>query len=206
MSVNHNHHKNLCSILSKFKNTYLNNLSYVIELINFKKTTIMEMELEKIVHKTCPSQIRNLKPFLISLILIGGIITAAVLADNNLIYIALIIPVFYALWKWMEIKATTLTITDQRLIVTEGVLNKSTNETELYRVRDTSLEEPFFYRIFGLGNIIVYTTDEANATHRFIAYKRPHWLKDQIRNYSEICRQKKRWGTDNILLHDHGGV
>jgi uncharacterized membrane protein YdbT with pleckstrin-like domain len=166
----------------------------------------MEIEPEKIVHQTCPSQIRNLRAFIISLLLAAGIVAAAILAENNLIYIGLVIPAFYAFWKWMEIKSTKLTITDQRLIVAQGILNKSTNETELYRVRDTSLTEPFFYRLFGLGTIIVYTTDEANPTHKFVGYKRPHWVKDQIRNYSEICRQKKRWGTDNILLHDHGGV
>ena len=144
------------------------------------------METEKTIHQTCPSQIRNLQAF-----------------AKNLILIALILPVIYAFWKWLEIKTTKLTITDERIIVSEGILNKTTHETELYRVRDTTIEEPFFYRIFGLGNIIVFTTDEANATHRFRGYKKPHWVKDQIRNYSEICRQKKRWGTDNILLHDH---
>ena len=63
----------------------------------------------------------------------------------------------------------------------------------------------FFYRLFGLGNIVVYTTDEATATHNFTAYEHPHWIKDQIRNFSEACRQKKRWGNDNVLLHDHLG-
>jgi uncharacterized membrane protein YdbT with pleckstrin-like domain len=96
-----------------------------------------------------------------------------------------------------------MTLTDQRIIISAGVLNETTNETELYRVRDTSVEEPFFYRMFSLGNIIVYTTDEAIPTHRFQAYARPHWLKDQIRNHAEVCRQKKRWGNDNVLLHDH---
>jgi len=166
----------------------------------------MQLEPEKIVYETCPSQVRNIKAFIFSAVAVAAIITAAVYTGENLVYIAVIIPVFYAFWKWLEIKSTRLTITDQRIIVSEGVLNKSTHETELYRVRDTSLQEPFFYRMFGLGNINVYTTDEANATHRFVCYKRPHWVKDQIRNHSEICRQKKRWGTDNILLHDHGGV
>ncbi len=161
------------------------------------------METEKTIHQTCPSQIRNLQAFAISIVLIAAIIVASILAANNLILIALILPVIYAFWKWLEIKTTKLTVTDERIIVSEGILNKTTHETELYRVRDTTIEEPFFYRIFGLGNIIVFTTDEANATHRFRGYKKPHWVKDQIRNYSEICRQKKRWGTDNILLHDH---
>ncbi|MGZ5287733.1 MAG: PH domain-containing protein [Flavisolibacter sp.] len=161
------------------------------------------METEKIIHQTCPSQVRNLLPFIISVLLAAAIVTAAILAENNLILIALVLPVLYGFWKWLEIKTTKLTITDERIIVSEGILNKTTNETELYRVRDTTIKEPFFYRIFGLGTIVVFTTDEANATHNFIGYKKPHWVKDQIRNYSEICRQKKRWGTDNILLHDH---
>lgn len=161
------------------------------------------METEKIIHQACPSQVRNLLPFIISFLVAAGIITAALLAGNNLILIALVLPVLYGFWKWLEIKTTKLTITDERIIVSEGILNKTTNETELYRVRDTTIREPFFYRLFGLGTIVVFTTDEASATHNFVGYKKPHWVKDQIRNYSEICRQKKRWGTDNILLHDH---
>jgi uncharacterized membrane protein YdbT with pleckstrin-like domain len=161
------------------------------------------MEAESSIHKACPSQIRNLGPFFISIVLMAAIIFAAVWSGNNLILIGLVIPVFYAFWKWLEIKTTRMNITDQRIIVSEGILSKTTNETELYRVRDTTIEEPFFYRIFGLGNIIVYTTDEASATHKFIGYKKPHWVKDQIRNYSEVCRQKKRWGNDNVLLHEH---
>lgn len=158
---------------------------------------------EKTICEIAPSQLLNLKPFLISVLAIAAIIAVAILADVSTIYFLTAIPLLYAFWKWLEIRSTRLKITDQRMILREGVLNKRTNETELYRVRDSTIEEPFFYRLFGCGNIIVYTTDEAEATIRLTAYKKPHWVKDQVRNYSEICRQKKRWGTDNILLHDH---
>ena len=160
------------------------------------------MESEKTICEVSPSQILNLRPFLFSLVGIVAIVVAAVLAGNNLILAALVIPLGYALWKYLEIKFTRVKITDERIIIREGVLHKKTNETELYRVRDSSIEEPFFYRMFGCGNIMIYTTDEAEAPLKLAAYKKPHWLKDQIRNYSEICRQKKRWGVDNILLHD----
>jgi uncharacterized membrane protein YdbT with pleckstrin-like domain len=158
---------------------------------------------EKTICEVSPSQILNLKAFLFSILAIAVIVTAAVLAENNLILVALVLPVGYALWKYLEIASIKLKITDERIIMREGVLSKTTNETELYRVRDSSIEEPFFYRLFGCGNIMIYTTDEAEATLKLGAYKKPHWLKDQVRNYSEVCRQKKRWGTDNILLHDH---
>ena len=158
---------------------------------------------EKVICEVSPSQILNLKSFIYSFLVIGVIVTAAILADQNLILIALVLPIGYALWKYLQIASIKLKVTEERIILREGVLNKTTNETELYRVRDSAIQEPFFYRIFGCGNIDIYTTDEADATLHLKAYKKPHWVKDQVRNYSEICRQKKRWGTDNILLHDH---
>lgn len=158
---------------------------------------------EKTICEVSPSQILNLKAFIFSFLAVAAIITAAVLTGENLILIALIIPIGYALWEYWVIASTKLRITEERIILREGVLNKTTNETELYRVRDSSIQEPFFYRLFSCGNIMIYTSDEVEPTLRLSAYKKPHWLKDQIRNYSEVCRQKKRWGTDNILLHDH---
>ena len=161
------------------------------------------MEEEKVICELSPSQLLNLRPFLFSMIAIAVIITLAILTDTPMVYWLMVIPLGYALWKWLEIRSVKLKITDQRIIMRSGVLNKITNETELYRVRDSSIEEPFFYRIFGCGNISIYTTDEAEATLKLTAYKKPHWLKDQVRNYSEICRQRKRWGNDNVMIHEH---
>jgi uncharacterized membrane protein YdbT with pleckstrin-like domain len=160
------------------------------------------MEPEKTVHQSSPSQIVNLKHFVIAVLLAAGIIVVASVTETSLVLIALLIPVIYAWWKWLLVKSIKLTITDQRLIVSQGVFSKATNETELYRVRDTSIEEPFFYRMFGVGNVIIYSTDEAEGQLHFKAYSKPHWIKDQIRNNAEVCRQKKRWGSDNVLIHD----
>ena len=74
------------------------------------------MEAENTICEISPSQLINLKAFTISIIGIAAIVTAAILADNNLILLLLVIPVGYALWKWLEIKNTKLKITDQRII------------------------------------------------------------------------------------------
>lgn len=160
-------------------------------------------EPEKTIHQTCPSQIVNLKYFLICGLLAIGIIVLSVVLANPLLLALLAAPLGYVWWKWMLVKSMRLTLTDQRLIVSQGVFNKITNETELYRVRDTSIEEPFFYRLFGVGNIVVYSTDEAEGKIKFHAFRKPHWIKDQIRNYAEICRKNRRWGNDNVLIHEH---
>ena len=161
------------------------------------------MESEKIICETNPSQLLNLRAFIFSGIAAALIITAALLTHTNELFFLLAVPVLYALWKWLQIRSVHLKLTDQRIIIREGIFSKRTNETELYRVRDSMIEEPFFYRMFGCGNIVIFTTDESDATLRLSAYKKPHWLKDQVRNYSEACRRRMRWGNDNILLHDH---
>jgi uncharacterized membrane protein YdbT with pleckstrin-like domain len=64
-----------------------------------------------------------------------------------------------ALWKYMETKLNTFKITDQRIVEKRGILSKITMESELYRVKDIQLREPFLLRIFGLSNIQLITTD-----------------------------------------------
>ena len=160
------------------------------------------MEPEVTIHQCSPSQIVNLKYFVAAFLLAAGIITLYIVTDTPLVLLGLVLPLGYAWWKWLTVKTTKLTLTDQRLIISHGIFSKSTNETELYRVRDTSIEEPFFFRMFGVGNVIIYSTDEAEGKLHFNAYSKPHWIKDQIRNNAEICRQKKRWGSDNVLIHD----
>lgn len=160
------------------------------------------MEPEVTVHQCTPSQIVNLKSFVFAGLAAIGIVILAITTDTPILYSLLVLPLGYAIWKYLVIKSTKLVLTDQRLIVTTGIFTRRTNETELYRVRDTSIEEPFFYRIFGVGNVIIYSTDEAEGKLHFNAYSKPHWIKDQIRNNAETCRQKKRWGSDNVLIHD----
>lgn len=161
------------------------------------------MEPEKTIHQTSPAQIVNLKYFLVCGLLAAGVIVLSIILANPMLLALLAAPLGYAWWKWVLVKSTRLTLTDQRLIVSKGIFNKITNETELYRVRDTSIEEPFFYRLFGVGNIVVYSTDEAEGRLQFKAFHRPHWIKDQIRNYAEICRKNRRWGNDSVFVHQH---
>ncbi len=161
------------------------------------------IEQEKTICELHPSQLLNFKAYCLALLGVIAVSAAAVLTGNNLLLLLWILPIGYALVRWLVVRSMTVKITDQRIIVSEGVFNKRTNETELYRVRDSSIDEPFFFRLFKLGNISIFTTDEADATLRLIGFHKPHWIKDQVRNYSEICRQKRRWGNDSVMIHEH---
>jgi len=80
----------------------------------------------------------------------------------------------------------------RRLLITEGVFSRNTEEVELYRVRDYKLTQPFWLRLFGLGNIVVSTTDNSNPTVVLQAIRDAAGHREEIRKYVEICRDKKR--------------
>jgi uncharacterized membrane protein YdbT with pleckstrin-like domain len=104
----------------------------------------------------------------------------------------LVIPIPVAIWKWLETRSTTYTLTDQRLKFTRGVFNKVTEDLELYRVRDTKFQQGLFERLVGLGNIELYTTDETSPTIRLPFIADAEGVREKIRGLVEARRDAKR--------------
>ncbi|EDY85598.1 conserved hypothetical protein [gamma proteobacterium HTCC5015] len=104
----------------------------------------------------------------------------------------LILPLFLILWKWLVVKNTGYEITTQRLKTSYGVLNKKVDELELYRVKDSQLEQPFVLRLFSLSNIVLMTSDRSHPTVVIKAVPNGQDLREKIREYVEERRDSKR--------------
>lgn len=104
----------------------------------------------------------------------------------------LVLPIPYAAWKWLATRSTTYTLTDQRLKFTRGVFTKVTEDLELYRVRDTKFEQTVFERMVGLGEIILYTTDETSPTIALPFIRDAEAVREKIRALVEARRDAKR--------------
>ena len=130
---------------------------------------------EKNIWKGNPSQWTNFGTYLMCLLLFW-----------------LIIPVFIALWEFLIVKTWKIEITDQRLIEEKGVLSKTTNELELFRVKDIRLEQPFFLRLVGLSNIILITSDRTHSIVRIPAIADGKNLREKLRVAVDARRDKKR--------------
>jgi uncharacterized membrane protein YdbT with pleckstrin-like domain len=104
----------------------------------------------------------------------------------------LIVPIFIAIWKWIELRSRVYQVTTQRIRVRKGIFTKRTEELELYRAKDTALVEPFWYRMFGVGNVIVTTTDVSTPSLTLEGMPHAGSLREEIRKNIEICRDKKR--------------
>lgn len=164
------------------------------------------MNDEKTIWRGSPSQVVCLKTYilcglvilldiaLIALAFWKGInvtSNAARYAILGGLFLGLIIPLFIILWRWVLIRSRVYELTTQRIKVTTGILNKRTEEMELYRVKDYSLVEPFTYRLFGVGNIDILTYDTTTPTLQLEAIPKASDIREQFRTYVEACRTQK---------------
>ena len=130
-------------------------------------TTSQETE----VWRGSPSQLRHLKLYLLCI---------------------LILPIPFAIWRWLQNRNLVYRITTERLQITEGVFDRHTEELELYRVRDFSMTQPFLMRLFGLGNITLVTSDRSHPQVVLSAIKNPEEVREHLRTHVERMRQVKR--------------
>ena len=104
----------------------------------------------------------------------------------------LLVPIPFAFWKWLETRNTLYTLSDQRLKFTRGVLTKTTEDLELYRVRDTKFEQGLFERMLGLGHIELFTTDETSPSVVLPYITDAEAVREKIRGLVEARRDAKR--------------
>jgi len=104
----------------------------------------------------------------------------------------LLLPIPFAIWKWLETKNTVYTLTDQRLKFTRGVLTKITEDLELYRVRDTKFEQNLWERMLGLGEIQFFTPDGTLTVGSLHFIKDAEGVREKIRGLVEARRDAKR--------------
>ena len=101
---------------------------------------------EDIIWKGRPSQVVNLGPFAVALLVAVAVAVGAVFFTP--LWIALVLPLGWAAWKWLVVRCRVYELTSQRLRLYRGVLNQRIDEIELYRVKDTVIERPLWLRIF----------------------------------------------------------
>lgn len=106
----------------------------------------------------------------------------------------LIVPIFVAIWYWLVIRSRTFELTTQRLKTTEGVLNRHTDELELYRVKDTTMSQDVFQRMLGLATLHLTTSDPTTPKLDIpsVKIKQANLVREEIRELTEELRDRKR--------------
>lgn len=98
------------------------------------------------------------------------------------------------LWKWIENISTRYELTDERLIIRSGILNKKNDEIELFRVKDVTVEYSVINQITGIGTITMKSSDATTANGVMVLRDVPDAvaLREQLRRLVDDARQKRR--------------
>ena len=104
----------------------------------------------------------------------------------------LVVPLMVAAWRFLETRAERYEVTTERIRVRRGVLNRRLEELELYRVRDTAIDQPLLLRVFGLGNIELISADASTPNLVLNAISGADLLREQIRDRIEKLRREKK--------------
>ena len=104
----------------------------------------------------------------------------------------LIVPIGFALTRFIVTRNKVFELTSERIKITQGVFSKVTDTLELYRVKDIETRQPFLYRLGSVENVQLNTSDASTPFVLIDAIPSKIGLGDQIRNQVEIIRQQKR--------------
>lgn len=96
------------------------------------------------------------------------------------------------LWKYLGVRCQHYELTTERLKTETGIFSKTTQELELYRVKDILFEQPFFLRLFGLGHVVLMTSDVSTPTLTLRAIPDADNWREKLRHCTEQRREQKR--------------
>lgn len=154
-----------------------------------------EPNQEQALFRGSSSPIINLGTFVFcGLIVIGASISAFMfpVPFNFILGGVAVAAAGYMFARWLLIKVRVYEVTTERIRVTNGLITRRTDELELYRVKDTTLVEPLFLRVFSLGHIDVVTYDASTPNLRLEAVRGARALREEMRKSIELCRERKR--------------
>jgi uncharacterized membrane protein YdbT with pleckstrin-like domain len=157
--------------------------------------------------KCRPSQLVNLNNFLLVLILIpvlfllNELIRQALpvsFIPEKLQAHILLLPVYLAViaglnlgYHILRIRCIRYEITLEELKHHSGVFSRKHEFIELFRVKDFRIERPLIYRMFGLGNLIIYTSDKTTPVFRMEAIPKPEDTCMILRGFVARNRREK---------------
>jgi uncharacterized membrane protein YdbT with pleckstrin-like domain len=87
---------------------------------------------------------------------------------------------------------TKYIIKEDVLTIDSGLFKKVENDCYMYKIQDVKLEQGFFQRWFGLGDVICYTGDTTHQQLVIKNVKHSQAVKDFILDKSEEARMRRR--------------
>lgn len=102
----------------------------------------------------------------------------------------------------MPLSFTRYSLSEDRIFLETGLLNMNLEEILLYRVRDISLRISLGQRVFGVGTILLQSSDKSMPVLEIKNVKKPREVKELIHHQVEEMKIKRRMRVGEILDND----
>jgi uncharacterized membrane protein YdbT with pleckstrin-like domain len=140
------------------------------------------------------------------LLFIAGIVLAVIgMFDLGLYWLVLsVVALGLIAWRWLENLASKYDLTEERLIIRRGLIAKSLDEIELYRIKDVRINFSLINQIAGIGTIGISSSDETTRNGDLVIrdVERAQARREEIRRLVDIARQKRRVREVDMVHED----
>lgn len=157
--------------------------------------------------KSRPSQLINLETFVLTILAVPAIMLVDDILKQQLpfslipekltvhlysfpVYLGAFVLLNLA-YKILRVYCIRYEIDAEELRRYSGIFRRKHEYVELYRVKDYRVERPLIYRMFGLGNLIIYTSDKTTPIFRLDAIRDPEEKYKILRGLVELNRREK---------------
>ena len=101
-----------------------------------------------------------------------GWIAAAILVSIQLV--ALLVA-------WIRLRSTLYTITNQRVLIEQGLFSKTVDEIDLRYVDDSRFAQTMVDRMLGIGHVTLISSDKSSPQFVLRSIKDPRGVREMIR-------------------------
>ena len=106
--------------------------------------------------------------------------------------------------RWVQNLASKYEITPDRLIIRRGIIRKSIDEIELYRIKDVRIDFTIINQIAGLGRITISSSDETTREGDLVLsdIERAQERREELRRLVDAARQQRRVREIDMVHED----
>jgi uncharacterized membrane protein YdbT with pleckstrin-like domain len=103
------------------------------------------------------------------------------------------LAILIVLWKWIQNMAALYEITPERLVVRRGIIFKSIDEIELYRIKDVRMDFSLLNQWAGIGNICLASSDETTRVGDLVMrhIEKARERREELRRLVDAARQRR---------------
>ena len=124
----------------------------------------------------------------------GIVLTVAAAGDWGAWPLALTgLALLILLARWWQVMSSQYQVTAERLIVRRGILFKSIDEIELYRVKDVRMDFSLLNQMAGIGTVCLSSSDETTRVGDLIMRHVPdaQARREELRRLVDTARRQR---------------